>query len=120
MKSLRWFPLVFFLVGALSATAATVQQSGGIIGQLDVGQARAGEWIQLFVCRGEKVKAGQKLAVQRNAFGKVVLEYVARTSGKVAVSGRMDLGPDSTILEIGTVAAGESCAGSLCQEMHSD
>ena len=45
--------------------------------------ATRGGFIELLVKPNDKVEAGQKLAVQRNAFGEVVTEYASGVGGKV-------------------------------------
>ncbi len=46
--------------------------------------ATHGGFVEMLVKPNEKVDAGQKLAVQRNAFGEVVAEYTSGVAGKVA------------------------------------
>jgi uncharacterized protein len=43
-----------------------------------------GGFIELLVKVGDKVTAGQKLAIQRNAFGEVVKEYISPVNGLIA------------------------------------
>ena len=43
-----------------------------------------GGFVELLVKLNEKVKAGQKVAIQRNAFGEVVAEYTTEVAGEVA------------------------------------
>ena len=45
--------------------------------------AGRGGFVELLVKLKDKVIAGQKLAVQRNAFGEVVAEYTSGVSGEV-------------------------------------
>jgi uncharacterized protein len=45
--------------------------------------ASHGGFVELLVKLNDKVEAGQKLAVQRNAFGEVVAEYTSGVSGEV-------------------------------------
>jgi predicted deacylase len=45
--------------------------------------ASRGGFIEVLVKLNDKVEAGQKLAVQRNAFGEVVAEYTSGVSGQV-------------------------------------
>jgi predicted deacylase len=45
--------------------------------------ATRGGFVELLVKLKDKVVAGQKLAVQRNAFGEVVAEYTSGVSGEV-------------------------------------
>ena len=46
--------------------------------------ATQGGFVELLVRLNEKVEAGQKVAVQRNAFGEVVAEYASAVAGEVA------------------------------------
>jgi predicted deacylase len=45
--------------------------------------ATSGGFVELLVKLKDKVEAGQKLAVQRNAFGEVVAEYTSGVSGEI-------------------------------------
>ena len=45
--------------------------------------ASSGGFVELLVKLNDKVEAGQKLAVQRNAFGEIVAEYTSGVSGEV-------------------------------------
>jgi predicted deacylase len=45
--------------------------------------ASSGGFVEMLVGLNERVEAGQKLAVQRNAFGEIVAEYTSGVSGKV-------------------------------------
>jgi len=57
---------------------------------LDISPGRAAStaWIDLLVDSGQTVKAGQRLAIQRNLQGRVVLEYTAGASGRVDIVAR--------------------------------
>lgn len=46
--------------------------------------ATCGGFVELLVKPNDKVVAGQKIAVQRNAFGEVVAEYASGVSGEIA------------------------------------
>jgi uncharacterized protein len=46
--------------------------------------ATRGGFVELLVRLNDKVEAGQRVAVQRNAFGEVVAEYTSGVSGEVA------------------------------------
>ncbi len=46
--------------------------------------ATHGGFVEMLVKPNEKVEAGQRLAVQRNAFGEVLAEYASGVGGKVA------------------------------------
>ena len=45
--------------------------------------ATRGGFVELLVKLGDKVAAGQRVAVQRNAFGEVVADYTSGVSGEV-------------------------------------
>jgi predicted deacylase len=45
--------------------------------------ATRGGFVELLVALDEAVTAGQRIAVQRNAFGEVVAEYAARANGRI-------------------------------------
>ena len=42
-----------------------------------------GGFVELLVKLNEKVKVGQKVAIQRNTFGEVVAEYTSEVAGEV-------------------------------------
>ncbi|SHF90790.1 hypothetical protein SAMN04487965_2921 [Microbulbifer donghaiensis] len=115
---------VFLLMLLIACPAAATTTAAGVLGEIDglqeVERSHAGEWIQLYVFRGEVVKTGQRLAVQRNAFGRVILEYVAGSSGEVKVDGRVALGPRNTTLEIEMVGGEDGCANRDCPDFASD
>ncbi len=46
--------------------------------------ATHGGFVELMVKLNDKVEAGQKVAIQRNAFGEVVAEYTAPKAGEIA------------------------------------
>jgi hypothetical protein len=46
-----------------------------------------GGFVELLVKLNDEVKKGQKVAIQRNAFGDVVHEYSAGMDGRVAIIG---------------------------------
>ena len=46
--------------------------------------ATRGGFVELLVKLNDKVEAGQRVAVQRNAFGEVVAEYSSGVTGEVA------------------------------------
>ena len=75
-------------------------------------------WIDLRVGCGEKVEVGQKIAVQRNALGRVVLEYLAPAKGRVEMTAHgRDGEPGNTILEIEALGSRESCIAGDCSEV---
>ncbi|MFC6633420.1 hypothetical protein [Microbulbifer taiwanensis] len=120
MKCVCLFLLILPFAGAAWANNTSPQPLGKIGALLDIESVRAGDWIQLFVCRGERVEAGQRLAVQRNGSGRVVQEYIAGSSGRATVAGRVGLGAIDTTVEIGTVSTGDSCAGRDCSMADKD
>ncbi|WP_091387456.1 hypothetical protein [Microbulbifer marinus] len=120
MKSACAFLLMLMLASPAAGNTAGRMVLGEIDGLLDIERSHAGEWIQLFVSRGEVVSAGQRLAVQRNALGRVVLEYVAGSSGEVTIDGRVALGPRNTTLEIEMQTAEQGCAAQDCHDVASD
>lgn len=73
-------------------------------------------WIELAVGCGERVKAGQKLAVQKNAAGQVVQEYIAADGGEVVITARPAPSvPGNTILEIHTGTGDRACGSEACR-----
>jgi uncharacterized protein len=46
--------------------------------------ATSGGFVELLVKLNDKIEAGQRVAVQRNAFGEIVAEYTSGVSGEVA------------------------------------
>jgi len=66
-------------------TAATVNAFRGNA-LVDV-IADAGGFVEYLVELNEAVTEGQKLAIQRNAFGDVVREYQATAAGRIAIRG---------------------------------
>jgi len=52
--------------------------------------ASRGGFVELLVKLNDKVKVGEKVAVQRNIFGEVVAEYTSAVAGEVAAR-RTDL-----------------------------
>lgn len=68
------------------AMGRTGQDSGLVIGNSAAPVlATRGGFVEPLVKLNDMVEAGQKLAIQRNAFGEVVAEYIAGASGEVAV-----------------------------------
>jgi hypothetical protein len=49
--------------------------------------AESSGFTEVFVKLNEAVKKGQKVAVQKNAFGEIVHEYFAEADGRVAIIG---------------------------------
>ena len=64
----------------------TSQDSNAFFGdKLEEINTSTGGFVELLVKLGQKVKSGQKLAIQRNSFGEVVAEYTTSVDGQVAV-----------------------------------
>ncbi len=63
----------------------TGKDSGIFVGNSATGVlATHGGFVELLVKLNDKVEAGQKVAIQRNAFGEVVAEYTAPKAGEIA------------------------------------
>ena len=63
----------------------TGKDSGLFIGNSGHGVlATSGGFVEFLIRLNEKVAAGQKIAIQRNAFGEVVAEYTSGVDGEVA------------------------------------
>ncbi|WP_308365282.1 MULTISPECIES: hypothetical protein [unclassified Microbulbifer] len=120
MRSAPLFLVVLLFAGAAPAGAASPQPFGKIESLVTPERARPQEWIQLLVCPGEKVTAGQKLAVQRDARGTVVQEYISGAGGEVTITGRIAPGSSDTILEIGTLSASDTCGDGDCRPAGND
>lgn len=117
MKSACVLILLSMAAGSAFGKTAEAMANGAAGELLELEQVHAGEWIQLFVYRGEIVKAGQRLARQRNAQGKVVLEYFAASAGAVAIEGRVGLGAIDTRLLIETLERREDCRADDCEQV---
>jgi len=82
---------------------------------LETVSAVAGGFVTLLVKLNDAVKAGQKIAVQRDAFGDVVHEYVAPVDGRVAI-----IGTDAATERGGEIATilfkRASCAAGECAD----
>jgi predicted deacylase len=60
-----------------------------------------GGFLEMLVDVKEKVVPGQKVAIQRNAFGDIVAEYTASVTGEVATIARDALSePGSRVMQI--------------------
>jgi predicted deacylase len=78
-------------------------------------RAEVGGFAELLVGLGETVKAGQKVAIQRNAFGDVLREYTATVDGQVATVGSDAIRqPGHRLLQILTMAGPPECPGGVC------
>ena len=72
-----------------------------------------GGFIELLVKLNAKVTSGQKVAIQRNAFGDVVHEYVAQIDGRVAIIGT-DAVRERGVDIISILGNSSECATSAC------
>jgi hypothetical protein len=74
-------------------------------------RASGGGFVELLVKLTDKVKAGQKIAVQRNSFGDVVQEYFTTLDGEVAVIATDAMRePGSRIMDILAKSDDPECA----------
>lgn len=92
----------------------TSVESGAFIGNdIEAIRAARGGFVETTVTVGEKVSAGQTVAVQRNSFGDVVQEYKAGVDGVVAIlTTDALLEPGSRIVEI--LTRSEKCEREGC------
>lgn len=104
--------LLLIAAGSTCANAAAPVEADFTIREIEAlpglpDAAGANHWLELTVESGENVKAGQRLAVQKNAAGEVVQEYTAGADGEVVITARPSpSAPGDTILEIHTGAQG--------------
>jgi predicted deacylase len=94
----------------------TAKESNALVGNdMEVIRATTGGFVELLVKLGEKVAAGQKVAMQRNSFGDVLHEYTASVDGEVAILGTDALKePGARLVEILTNNPDSKCAESGC------
>ena len=80
----------------------TTQNVGTFFGnRFSTLRSTTGGFLELLVNVGEKVTPGQKVALQRNAFGDIVAEYEADVTGEVATIARDALSePGSRVMQI--------------------
>ncbi|GKX52430.1 M14 family metallopeptidase [Budvicia aquatica] len=73
--------------------------------------AKTGGFADILVNIGDDVKKGQKVAVQRNAFGDVVAEYTSDKDGKVlAIGTDVTREPRALLVRILSINPAESCS----------
>jgi predicted deacylase len=94
----------------------TAKDSNAFIGNdLEVIRSSTGGFVELLVKLGDKVKPGQKVAIQRNSFGDVLQEFAATVEGEVAILGTDALRePGARIMEILTNNTDQKCANGGC------
>ncbi|MEM7795753.1 MAG: succinylglutamate desuccinylase/aspartoacylase family protein [Cyanobacteria bacterium P01_C01_bin.118] len=80
----------------------TAQDVGTFFGnKFSTIRSTTGGFLELLVDVGEKVTPGQKVALQRNAFGDIVAEYTADVTGEVSTIARDALSePGSRVMQI--------------------
>lgn len=82
---------------------------------LEVIRSSTGGFVELLVKLGDKVKAGQKLAIQRNSFGDILEEFTSGVEGEVAILGTDALRePGARIMEILIKRTDQKCANDGC------
>jgi predicted deacylase len=84
------------------AIAHTSREAGTFFGdEFETIRSVAGGFLEMLVDVKEKVIPGQKVAIQRNAFGDIVAEYTASVTGEVATIARDALSePGSRVMQI--------------------
>lgn len=96
------------ITGQLGATAASHHTFIG--NQFATIRAKTGGFAEIFVKIGDDVIKGQKVALQRNAFGDVVAEYSATVDGKVlSVSTDVTREPSASLVRILANNPAETC-----------
>ncbi|MBL8225676.1 MAG: succinylglutamate desuccinylase/aspartoacylase family protein [Chromatiales bacterium] len=80
-------------------------------------RATHGGFLELLVDLRDKVKAGQKVAIQRNSFGEVVTEYVSDVAGEVSTIQRdAMIEPGTRVVQILYDSPDPTCDGDGCGE----
>jgi predicted deacylase len=69
---------------------------------------------ELFVKIDDWVTKGQKVAVQKNAFGEVVHEYIAEVDGRVSIIGT-DAVRERGVDVVSILTNSEKCSGGGCE-----
>ena len=127
---MKWLRSLVVIALAVPAAAVALESTKPVVYTVDLGPSSvwvertlasavavpaSAVWIDLLVDSGEMVRAGQKLAVQLNAQGRVVQEYTASTAGRVAIVARWVRGDGpETVLEI-HVDNRPTCPGGDCE-----
>jgi hypothetical protein len=94
----------------------TAKDSQAFFGNdLEVIRSSTGGFVELLVKLGDKVKAGQKLAIQRNSFGDILDEFASGVEGEVAILGTDALRePGTRIVEILIERTDQKCTNGGC------
>lgn len=99
--------------GKIGRTAKDSQAFFG--NDLEVIRSSTGGFVELLVKLGDKVKVGQKLAIQRNSFGDTLEVFTSRVDGEVAILGTDALRePGARLMEILVNRTDGECANGGC------
>jgi uncharacterized protein len=92
----------------------TAMDRNALIGNqlVDMFAADSG-FTEVFVRLNETVKKGQKVAVQKNAFGEVVHEYIAEVDGRVAIIGT-DAVRERGVDVVSILTSSDKCKDGTC------
>lgn len=82
--------------------------------KLDTIVSKTGGYVEMLVDLGDQVKAGQKIAIQRNFFGKTTMEYFSNVNGMVSIIARDALREPGTEL-LSILSYEGSCKEQGCQ-----
>jgi len=84
------------------AIGRTSKEAGTFFGdEFETIRSTVGGFLEMLVDVKEKVTSGQKVAIQRNAFGDIVAEYTSTVAGEVATIARDALSePGSRVMQI--------------------
>jgi hypothetical protein len=84
-------------------------------------RATHGGFLELLVDLRDRVKAGQKVAIQRNSFGEVVMEYTSDVAGEVSTIQRdAMIEPGTRVVQILYDSPDPQCDGGGCGEEDPD
>jgi predicted deacylase len=99
--------------GKMGRTAKDSQAFFG--NDLEVIRSSTGGFVELLVKLGDKVKIGQKLAIQRNSFGDTLEVFTSGVDGEVAILGTDALRePGARLMEILVNRTDQKCANGGC------
>lgn len=96
----------------------TSKEAGTFIGDaFHSVRATHGGFLELLVDLGDKVVAGQKVAIQRNSFGEVVREYSTEVAGEIATLQRdAMIEPGTRVVNVLYDSPDPACDGDGCDE----
>jgi len=96
MNVLKHYGMIDGLIGR------TAREAGTYFGDtFETIRSTTGGFLELLVDLNDRVKPGQKVAIQRNSFGDIVAEYMTNVSGEVATIARDALSePGSRIMQV--------------------